>query len=179
MRKSNKKGFTIVELVIVIAVIAILSAVLIPTFAGITEKANESARDQEAKNAYTNYLIACDAQPVDGNSIKVGDYYYPIVDGQIDLDGEKTAVTGEIVWCSVHTDPTTDDDHDCDDCGAENVTEHNSVVDAAVAPTCTAEGKTAGSHCSECDAVLVAQETVDALDHNYVEGVCSVCGDEE
>ena len=45
MRKSNKKGFTIVELVIVIAVIAILSAVLIPTFGGITEKAKNSARD--------------------------------------------------------------------------------------------------------------------------------------
>ena len=56
MRKSNKKGFTIVELVIVIAVIAILSAVLIPTFGGIIEKANESKAIQEVKNAYTATL---------------------------------------------------------------------------------------------------------------------------
>lgn len=42
MRKSNRKGFTIVELVIVIAVIAILAAVLIPTFASIVQKANDS-----------------------------------------------------------------------------------------------------------------------------------------
>ena len=48
MRKSNKKGFTIVELVIVIAVIAILSVVMIPTFGGIIEKANKSAAQQEA-----------------------------------------------------------------------------------------------------------------------------------
>lgn len=42
MRKSNKKGFTMVELVIVIAVIAILAAVLIPTFVNLIKKANES-----------------------------------------------------------------------------------------------------------------------------------------
>ena len=53
MKKLNKKGFTIVELVIVIAVIAILAAVLIPTFSGVVDKANESKALQEAKNAYT------------------------------------------------------------------------------------------------------------------------------
>ena len=53
MKRNNKKGFTIVELVIVIAVIAILSAVLIPTFGGIVEKAQKSAAEQEVKNAYT------------------------------------------------------------------------------------------------------------------------------
>jgi len=51
--KKMKKGFTIVELVIVIAVIAILAAVLIPTFTSVTEKAKESAALQEAKNALT------------------------------------------------------------------------------------------------------------------------------
>ena len=44
MKKMNKKGFTIVELVIVIAVIAILAAVLIPTFSNVIQKAN-SLRD--------------------------------------------------------------------------------------------------------------------------------------
>lgn len=47
MNKQKKKGFTIVELVIVIAVIAILAAVLIPTFSGLIKKANMSA-DQQA-----------------------------------------------------------------------------------------------------------------------------------
>ena len=53
MKKMNKKGFTIVELVIVIAVIAILAAVMIPTFSGIVDKAKNSAALQEVKNAYT------------------------------------------------------------------------------------------------------------------------------
>ena len=56
MKKTNKKGFTIVELVIVIAVIAILAAVLIPTFTSITKKANESAALQEATSALTVVL---------------------------------------------------------------------------------------------------------------------------
>ena len=42
----NRKGFTIVELVIVIAVIAILAGVMIPTFSGIIETAHRSADTQ-------------------------------------------------------------------------------------------------------------------------------------
>ena len=47
MRNTNKKGFTIVELVVVVAVIAILAAVMIPVFNGVIAKANLSA-DQKA-----------------------------------------------------------------------------------------------------------------------------------
>ncbi len=56
MKKMNKKGFTIVELVIVIAVIAILAAVMIPTFGGIIEKANKSAVQQTAASLYKQAL---------------------------------------------------------------------------------------------------------------------------
>ena len=63
MRKPNKKGFTIVELVIVIAVVAILAAVLIPTFVSVTKKANESNDVQAARNMNT-FLAA--AKVTDG-----------------------------------------------------------------------------------------------------------------
>ena len=43
----NKKGFTLVELVIVIAVIAILAGVMIGTFASVVKKAKDSAKAQE------------------------------------------------------------------------------------------------------------------------------------
>ena len=54
--KKLKKGFTIVELVIVIAVIGILSAVLIPTFANLIGDAKEAKIKAEVSNAYTAYL---------------------------------------------------------------------------------------------------------------------------
>lgn len=56
MKKLNKKGFTLIELVIVIAVIAILAAVLIPTFTNIIEKANESNAVTTASSLYQECL---------------------------------------------------------------------------------------------------------------------------
>ena len=92
---------------------------------------------------------------------------------------------------------------------------HTEVADEAVAPTCTKNGLTEGSHCAVCGEVIVAQRTVPALghelsyhagqaatctqagwnayetcgncgyttyaeipalDHNYVDGVCTRCG---
>jgi prepilin-type N-terminal cleavage/methylation domain-containing protein len=46
---QKRKGFTLVELVIVIAVIAILAGVLIGTFASVLSKAQETARLQQIK----------------------------------------------------------------------------------------------------------------------------------
>ena len=90
MKKLNKKGFTIVELVIVIAVIAILAAVLIPTFSNVVEKANQSKALQEAKTLYTQYTIDhmddLNKNSTDGEAdviIKSGDYYFEFVDGQM------------------------------------------------------------------------------------------------
>lgn len=53
MKNLKRKGFTIVELVIVIAVIAILAAVLIPTFSNIVKKAKGSADQIAVKNMNT------------------------------------------------------------------------------------------------------------------------------
>lgn len=85
---KNRKGFTITELVIVIAVIAILAAVLIPTFSGIIEKANKNAALQEARNVYTQYVAdnaASGTAKADG-WIKVGDYYVEVVNGALDAE---------------------------------------------------------------------------------------------
>lgn len=46
---------------------------------------------------------------------------------------------------------------------------HTAVTDPAVAATCTEDGKTEGSHCSVCDAVIKAQEKIPAIGHKYGE----------
>ena len=80
--KNNRKGFTIVELVIVIAVIAILAAVLIPTFGNIIEKANNSKLLQQLKNEYTEYTVTVDAEDIEEDIvIMIGDNYYAIDNG--------------------------------------------------------------------------------------------------
>ena len=71
--KMNKKGFTIVELVIVIAVIAILAAVLIPTFSGVVAKANESSAKQLAANAIKASLLMTDVATLPDKTLVIVD----------------------------------------------------------------------------------------------------------
>ena len=51
--KKAKRGFTLVELVVVIAVIAILAAVSVGAYFGVTESANKSKLEQESKQFQT------------------------------------------------------------------------------------------------------------------------------
>lgn len=54
--------------------------------------------------------------------------------------------------------------------------EHTKVIDTpAVAATCTKDGCTEGSHCSECGEVLSKSEVIPATGHKLVYKVCSVC----
>lgn len=112
MKKSNKKGFTIVELVIVIAVIAILAAVMIPTFGGVIKKANESAVMQKATAAYKEaYAIDLadgeqdyseDGEPitsVDGLTYEEGNVLY--------TDGEYIAVYTDGKWTVIDPEGAT------------------------------------------------------------------------
>ncbi len=55
--------------------------------------------------------------------------------------------------------------------------EHTKVIDTpAVAATCTKDGCTEGSHCSECGEILSKSEVIPASGHKLVYKVCSVCG---
>ena len=84
MKKNNKKGFTIIELVIVIGVIAILAGVLIPTFSSVTQKAKVSAALQNATNAL-KVMVAEDVENFDNNTyyIKSGNYWFKVENGDI------------------------------------------------------------------------------------------------
>ena len=111
MRKTRKKGFTIVELVIVIAVIAILAAVLIPTFGKVIENAKVSAAQADAKNIWTQYCVDKAAEGFNdfNGCIAVKDgtaekYFFTIKNGRLDVNTVGATMPG-IANYTVANDP--------------------------------------------------------------------------
>lgn len=93
MKASKKRGFTIVELVIVIAVIAILAAVLIPTFANIIQKANVANDVALARNMNT-ILIADEA--TNGRSTDMYDVLIALEQGGFKLENLNPRADGNV-----------------------------------------------------------------------------------
>ena len=84
--KKAKKGFTLVELVVVIAVIAILAAVSVGAYFGVTDSANKSACEQEAKAFHTSLMIVANDPSYDNYK-----------NGNETLEGKFDIVNGSIV----------------------------------------------------------------------------------
>ena len=97
--RHNKKAFTIIELVIVIAIVAILAAVLIPTFVTLVHKASESNTLKLVRNLNT----ALKADKPDGvhdnmyDALKAAEKFGYNVDK---INASKT--DNEILWDSVN-----------------------------------------------------------------------------
>lgn len=91
MKKNTRKGFTITELVIVIVVIAILAAVLIPTFASLVKKANQSADIQAARQM--NTALAAASADEDDKPETLQDVIKILADAGYDAEGSLKPIT--------------------------------------------------------------------------------------
>ena len=95
MINSKKKGFTIVELVIVIAVVAILAAVLIPTFSNLVRKANVSSDTALVKNLNTALAVDTNEHNTMGDALAAAkEFGYDITKINAKANGN------EILWDS-------------------------------------------------------------------------------
>lgn len=95
-KNSLKKGFTIVELVIVVAVIAILSAVLIPTFSAVVRNANVSNDKSLIRNLNTALAANAEEETTMRDALDAAEEHGFIVE-KINA----TASDAEILWDSV------------------------------------------------------------------------------
>ena len=109
MKKVNEKGFTLAELLIVVAVIAVLVAVAIPTFADQLEKSRQAVDVSNLRGAYAAAKLAAMDGKIDGVAIdgKKVYYYDPSTGSLTDSDDDdltKTAygkATGSKVFADI------------------------------------------------------------------------------
>lgn len=95
MNKNMKRAFTITELVIVIAVVAILAAVLIPTFSNLIEKANVSNDTVLVRNLNEALIIA---ETTEGKPQTMHDALTAVAEQGYTVEKLTPRSTGHILW---------------------------------------------------------------------------------
>jgi len=98
-RKPGEKGFSLIELVVVVAVLAILSAIAVPAFMGMQEEAADAAAKTNLKNAYKEcaYQIARgknNIDPATGSPASYPTFDFPSDDGYYTYDDGNNAANG-------------------------------------------------------------------------------------
>lgn len=94
---TNKKGFTLMEMLIVVAIIAILVAIAIPTFSGSLAKANAATDLANIRSGYASAQIKAMTETVtDGTKfyLQKDGSVAPTGTGDYTCKGESTDVSG-------------------------------------------------------------------------------------
>lgn len=68
-KMKNNNGFTLMEMIIVVAIIAILVALIAPNLTGFLDSASKTSRDANAKSCYTASSAWAVQQRIDGHPV--------------------------------------------------------------------------------------------------------------
>lgn len=113
-KKRNKKGFTLIELVVVIAILGILAAIAIPRFTGTMTNAKvkaDTATEKVVESSLQLYFAEKGVYPttlagLDVNYLNMGDLKWSN-NKQINSSSTVNATTGVVTYDPVR--PTTPD----------------------------------------------------------------------
>ena len=102
MKKNNKKGFTLVELLVVIAILAILATVTVVGYLGFTQRAKES----NATSELTQVRNVINAYTLEDGSYEYSTYVITINEDKLSITNNSTPITeGEEVSNAIKAIP--------------------------------------------------------------------------
>lgn len=107
-KKLNKKGFTLMEMLIVVAIIAILVAIMIPTYMNAMTKAKEATDVANIRAYYAEvtmkYMLDDEAYPTSaGTSVEVDGVTYTLQAGTMTFNTK----TGDTTYFGITYTPTS------------------------------------------------------------------------